>query len=308
VSRALALGVLLLTNAVWGTSYAVAKVALAEIPAPLLGALRITIASTVLWAVLLTLARRDRPVALEPPPLPPARDALRLAGLGLLGVSANALLGTWGISLTTATDASLMIVGEVIFTVLLAALLAGERLGRRRGLGIGVGIVGVVVLVGGSAGPADELVTAGARAAGNLLILTGLFFESAYSVLGAKLARAYRPLAVLALSFGGSLLVWLPLLAAYGSAGRLAGISLAAWGGVLYLALITSAAGYLIWFAVLRHAGASLGAISLLAQPLVGATVGIGLLGDPAGPATVLGGSLIVACLVLTALPEKAVD
>jgi drug/metabolite transporter (DMT)-like permease len=122
------------------------------------------------------------------------------------------------------------------------------------------------------------------------------------------LARAYHPLAVLALSIGGSLLVWLPLLAAYGSAGRLAGISLAAWGGVLYLALITSAAGYLIWFAVLRHAGATLGAISLLAQPLVGAAVGIGLLGDPAGPATALGGSLIVACLVLTALPEKTVD
>ena len=45
-----------------------------------------------------------------------------------------------------------MIVGEVIFTSLLAVLVAKERLSRSQALGIGLGAVGIVVLVLGEAG------------------------------------------------------------------------------------------------------------------------------------------------------------
>jgi drug/metabolite transporter (DMT)-like permease len=75
---------------------------------------------------------------------------------------------------------------------------------------------------------------------------------------------------------------------------------------VLYLALVTSVVCYLVWFSVLRRAGATLGAVSLLAQPVVGALLGILLLGDVLTSSTLLGGACVVACLVLAALPARA--
>ena len=87
-----------------------------------LGALRVIVAAALLWPILIwrtRAGRLGRHRLIEPIPLD---DALRLAGLGLLGVGASYLLDYWGISLSTATDASLMIIGEVIFTALLVAL------------------------------------------------------------------------------------------------------------------------------------------------------------------------------------------
>jgi drug/metabolite transporter (DMT)-like permease len=305
VSRPPALALLLLANVLWGTSYVATKVALEEIPPPLLGALRFSLASAVLWPALLWTARRARREDGAAPLLPPAGVGMKLALLGLLGISATALLGYWGIRLTTVTDAALMIVGEVIFTTLLAALIAREYIGRQRGVGILVGIAGVGILVAGGASEAGD--GAGlARALGDALILAGLLLESLYTVLGAGLARAYRPLVVLTVAMTGSLAVWLPILAWHAASGQLTTLSPAALGGVLYLALVNSVGCYLIWFGVLRHAGATLGAISLLAQPLVGGLLGLAVLGDPFTPSLAVGGALILAALLLTALPGKA--
>jgi drug/metabolite transporter (DMT)-like permease len=290
-----ALALLVLANALWGSSYVVAKVALEEISAPLLAALRFSLAAVVLWAVL---AWRLRPL-----PLPSTGDTLRLLALGLLGVAANALLGYWGISLTTATDASLMIVGEVLFTTLLAMALAGERLGLPRGIGLASGLVGVVVLIVGSGGQSSA--SAPARQLGDVLILTGLAFEAVYTVLGTRLTRRYDPLMVLTLSISASCLVWLPIIAWYVVRSEMGMPSPVAVTGVVYLGLVNSVACYLIWFSVLRTAGPTLGALSLLAQPVVGALLGILVLGDPVLPSTLIGSACVLACLALAPLRSR---
>lgn len=60
--------------------------------------------------------------------------------LGSVAMVLNHLLGNRGVSLTTATDASLSIVGKVISTWVLAALMASEGPGFRCGLGMLAGI------------------------------------------------------------------------------------------------------------------------------------------------------------------------
>ena len=297
----LALALLILANAFWGSSYAVTKVALTEIPPPLLASLRFTLAAVVLWLVIGTRARAIR--------LPTRNDTLKLLGLGVLGVAMNGLLGFWGISLTTATDSALMIVGEVIFTTVLAVAVAGDHLSQIRGLGLVSGLVGAIVLIVG--GGSDPTATAPARPLGDVLILSGLAFESLYTVLGTRLTRRYEPLSVLTLSFTGSCIVWLPIIGWYLISASVRWPSETAIAGVLYLALVNSVACYLLWFAVLRFAGATLGAISLLAQPLVGAALGIAVLGDPVLPSTLIGGACVLLCLALAPMksaPERLVD
>jgi drug/metabolite transporter (DMT)-like permease len=76
----------------------------------------------------------------------------------------------------------------------------------------------------------------------------------------------------------------------------------AASAGVLYLAGVVSVLCYLIWFGVLRHVGATLGGLTLLAQPVVGAVLGILLLGDQVTFTTFLGGGCVALCLLLAAV------
>jgi drug/metabolite transporter (DMT)-like permease len=227
-----------------------------------------------------------------------------LLGLGVLGIAINALLGYWGISLTTATDAALLIAGEVLFTTVLAVMLAGEHLDKLRGLGLVTGALGVVVLIAG--GASEALPLAPARPLGDVLILVGLGFEAAYTVLGTRLAHRYDPLTVLTLSVSGSCLVWLPVIGLYAIQGALRAPSLVGGAGVLYLALVNSVVCYLVWFSVLRRAGATLGALSLMAQPVVGATLGVLVLGDPVLPSTLIGGACVLACLLLASLARAA--
>jgi drug/metabolite transporter (DMT)-like permease len=294
-----ALLVLIAVNVVWGTTYSVAKLAMETFPPPLLAALRVTLAAVLLWMVVLATPRLRSQLILAP------ADLRRLVLIGLTGMALSYLLGYWGLSLTTATDSALLIVSEVIFTTLLAAWLACEGISRWKGLGIVIGAVGVVILVWNSATSDGGTVPGLLRTLGDLLVMAGLLGQALYSVLGAEVARRIDPLLLLAYVFASSLLVWLPILLWFFFNGRFPSVTWEAAAGVFYLALLPSVLCNLIWIAIIRHVGASLAAISLFVQPLVGALLGLFLLGEPVTPALLLGGALIFIALYLTTVPVR---
>jgi drug/metabolite transporter (DMT)-like permease len=305
MSRTVAIWLLIGANLLWGSSYVVTKVALTEIPPPLLAALRFSLATVLIGLVMLWQRRRGD---LAGPGRALAQlsrgDTVKLASLGLIGISLSYLLSYWGLSLTTATDAALMIICEVIFTSLLAVWLIGERLGLAKKLGITLGIGGVIIVVLGNA-TGSALAGAGLlRAGGDLLIIAGLFCQALYSVLGTGLARKVQPLVLLAVTYSGSLLLWLPLLLWYLASGRFPVISLPTIAAIIYLAGVISLLCFFIWFSALPIVGANLGAVSLLIQPVVGALLGIMLLGDPITLSLTGGGPLIMLAFYLTARPD----
>lgn len=81
--------------------------------------------------------------------------------------------------------------------------------------------------------------------------------------------------------------------------------SLAAAASVLYLAGVTSVGCTLIWFHVLRAHGASFGAGSLFVQPVVGAALGIVVLGDALTPGLAAAGGLVLTALALLTLERR---
>lgn len=299
MNRTLALALLIFANALWGGSYAISKLALEEMPPPLLAALRLTSATALLWLLVLWQGRTGD--FAHPPPT----DRRKLMLLGLCCLGLDYLLGYWGVSLTTATDASLMIIGEVIFTSLLAVWLLGDRLGARKLVGIILGVAGVATLVLGNLGLAGGGDHGWSRAAGNLLMLTGLLAAAFYSILGTGMARRYRPLTVVTYANTGSLLLWVPLLAWFASSGSWPSVSQPTVLAVAYLVFVNSFFCPLLWFYVLSRTNANLGAVALFAQPLVGALLGLLVLGDPLTPALAAGGALIFAALYLTSMPER---
>ena len=127
------------------------------------------------------------------PILPVPQVALLLGAAQMLDYS--------GLALTTSTDSSLMIIGEVIFTAVLAVLIAKEHLGWQRALGLVIGIVGVVILTLGGA-PNSEY--APNRLLGNTLVLAALFCEALFTVIGANIAQRFHPLTVMRWTLGPS--------------------------------------------------------------------------------------------------------
>jgi drug/metabolite transporter (DMT)-like permease len=74
--------------------------------------------------------------------------------------------------------------------------------------------------------------------------------------------------------------------------------------GALYLAVVITALGYLVWNYCLERVSAPRAAIFLNIQPLVGALLGVYYLGEALTAFTLAGGALILAGLSLTVKGE----
>lgn len=298
----LAFALLIAANVIWGSSYVVAKVALEELPSVLLAALRFTVATAILWPVLFWQARRNHAngkVGLEP--VAPA-DRLTLFGFGWLAIAFGYNLAYWGVSLTTATDASLMIIAEVAFTSLLAAWWVKDPITRPKQIGIIVGGIGVTILVLGNATSAPAGTNGLSRAWGDILVLGALLCQAIYTVLGAKLAHKYQPTTILANVYLGSMVVWVPVLIWYSLNGLFPALSLAAMLGVGFLGLFAAVLSNVLWFRILPIIGPGRASISLFVQPFVGALMGLIVLGEPLTVSLMVGGVLIFSALYLTTL------
>lgn len=307
MNRTVAVGILVGINILWGSTYAVTKVALLEIPPPLLGAMRWTLATAVLWCLHLWLVRQRATGAQAVAPAVTNEDRLRLIGLGTLGIGVAYVFGYFGISLTTATDASLMIIGEVIFTALFAAWLLHEPLSQGKVMGMGLGAVGVAILVLGHVTGENGSDQGGWRALGDLMLLVTLALQALYTVLGTDLARKYPPMSVLTYVCTGSLLIWAPVLLWYVLNDALPPtLSRQAIGGVLYLAVIAAVFCNFVWFSIASRIGAGLSALSLFAQPLVGSFIGLVFLQEPLTLSLLIGALFIFVALYLTSMATPA--
>ena len=278
---------LLLANIVYGTSYVVARVALADVPPATLALLRVLIAA----AVLVPLSLRTR-VRLN------GREHARIVGMGVVGFAAAFALGHWGLARSTATSAALLIVAEPLGLILLGPVVLREHLRRSEAFGAGLALIGAtLVVVNGIPGLTHALLP---RWRGDLLlVLSGLAY-AAYSILGRPILKHRPALPVTALSALWGVPGLVPLVTQEWLDGQRAAFTGSAVAAVLYLGVVITALGYLVWNWALERVPAARAGIFVNLQPAVGALLGVLLLGDAVSGFTVAGGALIVLGLFLT--------
>ena len=258
----------------WGAAFVAIKAGLADVPPVLFAALRYDVAGVLMLGYALYATERWRP-----------RTAAewRLVGVGAVFMFAgyNAFL----------------FVGEQWTTSAVAAraLLPNERLGVVGAAGLLLGLAGVVVLV--APDPADPL---GGDVGGELLVLAA----AASFALGSVLARrspADLPIETMeAWSMLGGALVM------HGVSWALPGESLAAvaWtptavAALAYLAVVSSAFGFLVYFDLLERLGPiEINLVSYVA-PVFAAATGWLLLGERVGAPAVVGFLVIVGGFAL---------
>jgi drug/metabolite transporter (DMT)-like permease len=271
---------------IWGVNFPIAKAALSEMSPLAFNALRFPLAALV---VLAALRRRGGF-------LWPARgDRLRVFALGVLGNVFYQQFFIFGLALTRAGTASLLLAATPIITALLSAGLGHERVGSRTWLGVIATFVGIalVVVFGGAA--SEE----GASLLGDLLMIGASISWAVYTVGSRRYIERYGSVQFTAWTLWtgaiGLCLIGVPSVMQT----DLGAISASAWFGVVYAGALSIGVAYLIWYYGVRLIGNTRTAAYSNLVPVVALIAAWLQLGEVPGAGQIIGAGVILGGLTL---------
>ena len=281
---------LILANVLWAASYVAAKYVLTDVSVTTMLALRMGISALVLLPLLIV---KRKELHLTRRVLP------QLLLLVLTGFIVNKFLEYAGLALTTASDVALLITSESIFTAALSWVMLHERFRPQTGGALLLGFLGVYLIVERSLIPNIPSGGGAFRIVGDLLVVMALLVEAFYTVRGKSLLIKHPPLLITAASIVGSMVFWLPVAGVSIVVTGWHPLGLAAWGGLIWLAIMSTVIAYLAWFRGLKDVDGSAAASTLFIQPLLGTLLAIVLLHDQLTPMTIVGGVLIIVSVFI---------
>jgi drug/metabolite transporter (DMT)-like permease len=221
------------------------------------------------------------------------RDAVRLIVAGLFVVAVYHLALNAGERTTTAGTASVVIAAAPAMALTMSLGLGLERFSGRRAAGLAVAFAGVVVVIVLGSGRHVSLDTV----RGPLLVLLSASSFAAYNVLVKPLLGRFDAVAVSAAASLVGTAALLPFGA--GSAGRLRDMDAGDLVLVVYLGLVCTLAGYVLWTTALRRLDPSRAVAYLYGVPVVAVAVGAVTLGESVTAWLALGGLLVVGGVAL---------
>lgn len=252
---ALAWGLMAALALIWGASFVANRAALGGLPVLSVVAVRVTGGALALWLW----------IALRGLPVPKGLRWLGVcAALGLLNNVIPFCLIVWGQTQIPSGLAGILNASTAVFAVLVAAaVFPDERLTPARAAGVVLGLGGVALAVGVRALAAFDLTS--------LAQLACLGAALSYAFAGAVAReglRGIRPEVGAAGMLTASALILLPAAALHdGLPAALPAPSVLA--ALAYLALACSAVAYMLFYGILRLAGAgNLGLVTLLVAPI----------------------------------------
>jgi len=248
-------------------------------------AARFAIAAVVLWCMMLVKGSLSQVRTAAP------RDLAIALGLGACGYALQA--GCYFVALEH-LDASLL--SLVLYTfpgiVTVAAVALGrERLDRRRVLALGLVSTGLVLILG----------TAGASNVNGVGVLLGLgaaFTYSAYILISDGVARRMPALVLATLVCTGAAF---SLTVGSALAGQLrpGAVTLAGWGWLACIALVSTVAAITLFFAGLSRVGPTSASILSTFEPVVTVVFAAAVLAEHLAPIQLAGGALVLTAVLV---------
>jgi len=278
----------------FGSLPMIGKVVLVVTPAVSLVGIRVGITATILFAMQFYRGRLW---------LQNRRDYLRLAVLSLFGVTINQLLFIGGLSLTKASNTSLLAVTIPIFTLAAGAVYGIEKLTLIKTAGIILAAVGVIFLIDPRNASFSEKTTIG-----DLMIIANSLSYGIYVATSKDVVTrngAFRSIMWLFI-FASVICVPLGLYSLFGVS--VSDITTNIWMLVLYIAVIATAAPYLLNAWALARVNPSTVAVFIYLQPLIGFLLAVIFLGEIVGFTFLLAAILIFTGVYLTIRKPAALD
>lgn len=284
--------VLVVTLLLWASAFVGIRVAVEHYPPGALALLRFVVASTLLATYTFAAGRGG---ALK---RATRADWLGFAGLGLSGVFIYHLALNAGERTVSAGAASLLVNTTPVFTVLLAAIFLGDRLGNRGMVGMAVAFCGaVLVSIGTSLGTGVGLGGSLTLELGAIFVLAAAVAQAVYFIIQKDMLGRFGALELTTAStLCGCLMlsIFTPqLFESFTHAPRAATLV------ALYLGIGPSAGAYLGWAHIVSKLPVSRAVTLLYLVPVLAYGLGWTLLGETPNVLSVVGGVTTIAGVAL---------
>ena len=260
----------------WASAFPAIRIALAAYSPAQLALFRFAIAALALVAI--GAAARLR--------MPPLRDALKMAGLGIIGIAIYQVALNYGELQMPAGSASLLVSSAPVWMVVIAALIGREKPTARGIAGIALSFSGVALIAAGH----GMGISSGPHAAA---VLLAAIAGAVYTIAQRPLVSRYGALPFTIAAAWGGALVLTPAAAGLPAAVHAAPAS--ATFAVLYLAIFPGALGYASWSYASARATAAAAGSALYLVPAVSMALSNLLLGEVPTAAALAGGALVLA-------------
>jgi len=218
----------------------------------------------------------------------------------------------FGVSLSSAVAAGVIMASIPAAVALLSRLFLGEHIRPRIALAIACSVVGIMfVSLSKSELMAHTAKGLGADLAynrvwlGNLLLVGAVLCEAAYAVIGKKLTGALGPKRITALInlWGFALVTPFGLWVAWDF--DFGAVTAGSWLLLLFYAMAASVWTVWLWMTGLKSVPASQAGVFTVMLPISAALVGVGVLGESAGPAQLAAFALALTGVALATFPGK---
>ncbi len=279
--------VLLFTMAViWGINFVVVKYATHVFNPVAFTGLRVGTAAAFL--LLVALARGG--IAL------PRRDVVRLLFLGVIGNGLYQLFFVHGVARTRAGNAALIVGAAPAFIALVARARGLERVKRMTLSGIALSVIGVGLVIVGSASSSSGQTTL----LGSVLVFMGVLCWTVYTILLQPYTKRIDVIQLSAVTMVGGAV---PLLVA--STPALVAtdwtkVGAGGWLALLYSSVISMGVAYFFWYRGLRVLGPTRTAVYSNLQPIIALLVAWAFLGENPTIFQGVGAATIIAGVFLT--------
>ena len=248
-------GLLFLMALIWGVNFSIVKFA-TELMQPLaFTGLRVILAAIVLLSFVFT--RKQK--------LPSRREIMSLIALGMLGNGIYQLLFVEGVSRTRVGNAALVVAATPAFIAIISRWGGLEKISRRVVAGIALSLIGVGIVVLGSARAASGTPTF----LGTMLVFGGTLCWTAFTVMLQPFARRLDPIHLSAFTMLGGTIPLFVFTSHALVTTSWSSLGFAAWGAVFYASVISMGVAYLFWYRGLRVLGPTRTAIYGNLQPVI---------------------------------------
>ncbi len=278
----------------FGSLPVIGKIVLAVLPPVALVGFRVGITAAILFVVQLVRGRlwlKDR------------SDYKRLAVLSLFGVTFNQLLFISGLSLTKASNTSLLAVTIPIFAISIGALIGVERLRFIKVIGIVLAALGVIVLIDPRNASFSSQTTLG-----DVLIIVNSLSYGIYVATSKEIITRNGAFRSMMWVFIFAAIVCVPLGLFSLSSVEVAAISPLIWWLVLYIAIIATAGPYLLNAYAIAKVSASTVAVFIYLQPIIGFLLATIFLGESIDAKFILAASMVFIGVFLTTRKPRTLE
>lgn len=279
---------LIIAGLIWGSSFVSGKVGVEHADPVLFSLLRYLFAALSIIPILLLFKHFDRKVLSNP----------IIIGISALNAIAMVMQNI-GMTMTTATNAVLLIDINVVYIAILAVFVLNEKISPKLLVGLGLGIFGVLVI--STNGNISNI--GGGTLEGNLLALgAGLLWAFYVVYLTKTLMRGAELVSATMAIILYTTLILIPLTLISQPSLEIDGTG---WAMAIYTGIICTTLAFLLYTYGLRAMGATSSSVILLIEIVFGMLFAIIFLNEMPTRATVLGGLFILLAVVIISYKKK---